>query len=89
MIVTVEISLYPLKTDFEEDIIAFIRALKSHSQLVVITNAMSTQVKGPLEEVMTILTKELLPIYKKVDTCSTVLKIVNRDLPIEVNALDF
>jgi len=83
MIITVEISLYPLKDDFESYILEFIKALRNQSGLTIRTTAMSTLVKGDMDLIFDILKVELQKIYSKLDTSSTVIKIVNRPLPIE------
>ena len=83
MIITLEISLYPLKDEFESYILEFIHALRQHEALTVRTTAMSTLVKGDIDVVFDILKVELKTIYTKLDTSSTVIKIVNRSLPIE------
>jgi len=89
MNVTVEISLYPLMSDFEEVIIEFIKSLKSHEGLEVYSNAMSTQITGDWDEVMDVLKQELKMVYQKVPASSTVIKIINRKLPIHVGHLSF
>ena len=89
MVITVEISLYPLKDDFENYILDFIKALRSNSDLKVYTTAMSTLVKGEMNVVFDNLKIELGKIYEVIDTASTVLKIVNRPLPIEDGYYEF
>lgn len=44
MNVTVEISMYPLTSDYLRGIVDFIEALNSHPELEVLTNPTSTQV---------------------------------------------
>lgn len=55
----VEISLYPLDAAFVDTITEFIRKLNAHTDLVVQTNAMSTQISGPLERIMSVLAREM------------------------------
>jgi len=55
----VEISMYPLTADFRQPIQAFIDRLNTHSGLVVKTNALATQIWGPLDRVMSVLTEEM------------------------------
>jgi len=55
----VEISMYPLTGDYRPPIQAFIDRLNTHAGLRVETNALSTQIWGPLEQVMTVLTAEM------------------------------
>jgi len=55
----VEISMYPLTGDYRPPIQAFIDRLNAHSGIVVRTNALATQIWGPLSQVMNILTEEM------------------------------
>ncbi|HEX3949968.1 MAG TPA: hypothetical protein VHW95_08975 [Steroidobacteraceae bacterium] len=59
MRVAVEISMYPLTPDFRPPIQAFIDRLNTHAGLIVKTNALATQIWGPLDQVMGILTEEM------------------------------
>ena len=83
MIITAEISLYPLREDFDTYILKFIKNLRKIEGLSVYTTAMSTLVKGEMDLVFDSIKSELMQIYDKVDTSSTIIKIVNRPLPIE------
>jgi uncharacterized protein YqgV (UPF0045/DUF77 family) len=62
MDIGVEISLYPLKSDF---VPAFLARLNQHASLKVVTNSMSTQVFGPYEEVMEVLRRELRASFEQ------------------------
>jgi uncharacterized protein YqgV (UPF0045/DUF77 family) len=55
----VEISMYPLGGDYRLHIQAFIDRLNTYPELRVQTNALSTQVWGALERIMTILAEEM------------------------------
>jgi len=55
----VEISMYPLTGEYIPPIQSFIDRLNTHPGLVVRTNALSTQIWGPLDRVMEILTEEM------------------------------
>ena len=55
----VEISMYPLAGEYRSPIQAFIDRLNTHPDLTVRTNALSTQIWGPLVEIMAILTEEM------------------------------
>ena len=55
----VEISMYPLTGDYRPPIQAFIDKLNTHPGLVVRTNALATQIWGPLKLVMSVLTEEI------------------------------
>ncbi len=55
----VEISMYPLTGDYRPPIQAFIDRLNTHPGLVVKTNHLATQIWGPLDRVMSVLTEEM------------------------------
>lgn len=79
MIVSVEISYYPLHNEYLEPIGDFIERVKQYKALWVRVNGMSTQVIGEYDEVMPILTKE---IRKSIELPASVfvMKILNADL---------
>ena len=85
MKVTLEISHYPLADEYEKDIIDFIDQVKSIPDLEVYTNAMSTYIKGEWKLVSETLYSGLNKIWNEgSNTSSTVIKIIPRDLPVEV-----
>ena len=51
MIITAELSLYPLQSDYIEVIQAFVQKLNERDGLSVHTNAMSTQILGEAQTV--------------------------------------
>jgi len=55
----VDISMYPLAGDYRPLIQAFIDRLNEYPDLQVETNALSTQIWGELDRVMTILGEEM------------------------------
>jgi uncharacterized protein YqgV (UPF0045/DUF77 family) len=55
----VDISMYPLTGDYRPPIQAFIDRLNTHTGLIVKTNALATQIWGPLDHVMRVLTEEM------------------------------
>jgi uncharacterized protein YqgV (UPF0045/DUF77 family) len=55
----VDISMYPLTGDYRPPIQAFIDRLNTHPGLIVKTNSLATQIWGPLDQVMSILTEEM------------------------------
>jgi uncharacterized protein YqgV (UPF0045/DUF77 family) len=59
MDIGVEISLYPLRSEFAPVIRDFIARLGRSPQLRIETNSMSTQVFGGYEEVMDVLRREV------------------------------
>jgi uncharacterized protein YqgV (UPF0045/DUF77 family) len=55
----VEISMYPLSGEYRPRIQAFIDRLNTYAELKVHTNALSTQIWGALDRIMTILGEEM------------------------------
>jgi uncharacterized protein YqgV (UPF0045/DUF77 family) len=55
----IEISMYPLTSEYRVPIQTFIDRLNTHAGLTVVTNALATQVWGPLDRVMAILSEEM------------------------------
>jgi hypothetical protein len=78
---SVEISYYPLHSEFIPPIKEFIHRLSNYADLIVNTNGMSTQVFGKYKIVMHAITTE---IEKSMELPHSVfiLKIVNADLQI-------
>ena len=52
MKITVEISMYPLDSDYKPAIRAFIHELRGYGDIETVTNQMSTQVRGEFDDVM-------------------------------------
>lgn len=44
--------MYPLHAEYEQPVIQFIKSLKSNPDLKVVTNVLSTQVFGALDDLM-------------------------------------
>jgi hypothetical protein len=55
----VEISMYPLTPEYRPPIQAFIDRLNTHSGLIVKTNDLATQIWGPLDRIMSVLSDEM------------------------------
>jgi uncharacterized protein YqgV (UPF0045/DUF77 family) len=55
----VEISMYPLTGDYLVPIQAFIDRLNNHAGLRVLTNSLATQIWGPMDQIMRVLTEEM------------------------------
>jgi uncharacterized protein YqgV (UPF0045/DUF77 family) len=80
--VTVEMSLYPLQGQPLEKILAFIEAVQRDPAIEVVVNQMSTQLRGELVDVMTVLTSAIEASFAGGGSQALVLKILNADLPI-------
>lgn len=70
MDIGVEISLYPLQSEFAAVIHDFIGRLSSDARFRVVSNSMSTQVFGPYDEVMETLRRELGSTFASLETTS-------------------
>jgi uncharacterized protein YqgV (UPF0045/DUF77 family) len=55
----VEISMYPLTGDYRVPIQGFIDRLNTHPGLRVLTNSLATQIWGPMDQIMRVLTEEM------------------------------
>jgi uncharacterized protein YqgV (UPF0045/DUF77 family) len=76
MKIGVEISLYPLRSDFIPPIQGFIDRLNADGRFKVMTNDMSTQIFGRYEEVMDALTRELRPTFEHDGKSIFVMKVL-------------
>lgn len=82
MNITADISLYPLADDFVPAITAFILALRAEPGLEIVTNQLSTQVRGSFAAVTGGLNRCMQESMASGQPLIFVLKIVNADLPI-------
>lgn len=87
MKVTAELSLYPLADDYEGPVIRFIKALQLNTDVSVHTHSMSTFVKGECKQVMEAIANAMEDVGES--SASLVIKILNRDLPVEKGFLEF
>ena len=77
MRVAVDISLYPLDADFIPPIKDVIERLTGYPDLQVVTNPMSTQIRGEYEEVMAALTREIGTTFEQVPKAVFAIRILN------------
>ena len=80
MKVAVDISLYPLDADFIPPIKDVIERLNSYPALQVVTNPMSTQVRGEYAEVMAALTAEIGTTFEQVPKAVFAIRILNNPI---------
>ena len=80
MQVAVDISLYPLDKDIIPPILDVIDRLGSSPGLDVVTNPMSTQIRGDYDDVMTMLTRELKTTFEDLPKAVFVIKILNNPI---------
>jgi uncharacterized protein YqgV (UPF0045/DUF77 family) len=77
---TIEISLYPLDSNYIPPIKDFIERLNTYPELTVITNAMSTQVSGEHVRLFEILAVETERSFVAVGRKVFVMKILGGDV---------
>ncbi len=77
---SVEISMYPLRTDYGTSILKFIERLRQNESLEIKTNNMSTQVFGEYDLLMSSLTREMKQSFLEEESVVIVMKVVNTDL---------
>jgi uncharacterized protein YqgV (UPF0045/DUF77 family) len=80
MRVAVDISLYPLADDFLPPIKDVIERLNANSSIEVVTNAMSTQIRGEYDEVMAVLIQEIKTTFEQSPKAVFAIKILNNPL---------
>jgi uncharacterized protein YqgV (UPF0045/DUF77 family) len=80
MRVAVDISLYPLADDFLSPIKEIVERLNDKSSVEVVTNAMSTQIRGEYEEVMGVLNLEIRRTFEQCPKAVFAIKILNNPL---------
>jgi len=80
MRVAVDISLYPLADNFLPPIKDVIDRLNANSSVEVVTNAMSTQIRGEYDEVMAVLNQEIKQTFDQCPKAVFAIKILNNPL---------
>ncbi len=78
MKISVDLTLAPLKDDYESHIIDFIRNLRA-SEFTVLENPLSTQIYGDYDRLMVFLTQEIKRSFSEVDIAVLQMKIVKTD----------
>ena len=81
MDIAVDISLYPIADDFIPPIDDVMARLKAHDDIEVETNAMSTQLRGEYDAVMSVLQREIETSFKSMPKAVFAIKILNNPLP--------
>ncbi|MDJ0918874.1 MAG: YkoF family thiamine/hydroxymethylpyrimidine-binding protein [Woeseiaceae bacterium] len=80
MQVAVDISLYPLDADFIPPIKDVIERLGAHDDLDVVTNPMSTQIRGEYDDVMAALSAEIRVTFEELPKAVFAIRILNNPL---------
>ena len=82
MRITAELSLYPIRDDYIPKVLEFVHALREAPGLEVLTNQMSTQLRGELTDVMPAIAIATERSFEDGGAEALVIKILNADLPI-------
>ena len=82
MNIVAEMSLYPLKDGAVPDIIAFIRELRRQAGIEIVTNQLSTQLRGEFEAVTQAVNGCMRMAMAAPNTVVLVVKYLNVDLEI-------
>jgi len=80
MRVAVDISLYPLDTDFIPPIEDVIDRLNAYESIDVVTNPMATQLRGEYDEVMDVLKREIGTTFEQIPKAVFAIKILNNPI---------
>ncbi|MGB5581832.1 MAG: YkoF family thiamine/hydroxymethylpyrimidine-binding protein [Woeseia sp.] len=80
MRIAVDISLYPLDENFIPPIKDVIARLQAHAAIDVVTNSMSTQLRGEFEVVMPALQQEIETTFRNLPKAVFAIKILNNPL---------
>ena len=80
MRVAVDISLYPLDENFIPPIKDVIQRLNTHDSVEVVTNPMSTQLRGDYDDVMRALHKEIGTTFENLPKAVFAIRILNNPL---------
>lgn len=82
MRITAEVSLYPLADEFVGSIKEFIAQLRAEDDLEVVSNQMSTQIRGEFQLVSRALQSGMRKMMESDATMVFVVKYLNADLAI-------
>ena len=82
MIITVDISMYPLESDYKPSIKNFIRKLQKFDGLELITNQLSTQVRGDFDSVSNAINQCMKESMQGETRVVFVVRYLNADLAI-------
>ena len=77
---SVEISMYPLNTDYKPAIIAFIKQLRKYPFITIETNGISTQIFGDYKRVMKAINTEMKNTFIEEGKVVFNIKVMNGKL---------
>ncbi len=80
MQISLEISMYPLKTEYAKPILAFIDQILAEDELTVVRNNLSTHIFGDYQRIMRLMTEEIGVAFQTYPETVFILKIVGKNL---------
>ena len=83
MKLTAEMSLYPLHEDYIPIIQGFIDSVRAHSDLEVVSNAMSTQICGDYDKVFNVVSNALATSTRAFGKQVLVVKFIPWELDLQ------
>ena len=83
MIITAEISLYPLANDYEPPILEYIALLREQPGIAVHTHSTATKVNGEYEAVQKALDVAMKTTFERHGKAVVVVKYLHADLPVD------
>ena len=79
MTISVDISMYPLQSEFEKPISAFIEVLAQEQSVNIVRTELSTQIYGEYDIIMELLQQEIKEVFEKIPQSVFVIKLVGED----------
>jgi uncharacterized protein YqgV (UPF0045/DUF77 family) len=83
MIVTLEISMYPLQENYHDHILEFLHKLHKFEGLSIKVNALSTQIQGEQNEVMRALQESTTQVFEAGLKASFVMKLLPGEIDLD------
>ncbi len=83
MNIAIEITMYPLHEDYEEQVLSFLSVFTSHADFTFKVNAMSTQVQGELEDLMDWVQECIAEVYDNGIKAAFIQKILPGELNLD------
>ena len=80
MNISIEISMYPLQSDYIPIIDNFLVQLHARKEIKVQTNNMSTQIFGEAAIIFPLVQELIIDTYKRADQCPFVIKVLKSDV---------
>ena len=83
MIVTLEISMYPLRQDYHDQVLKFLEVLHRQDHISIRVNALSTQVQGDHDTVMNAVNNATKALFNTGLKASFVMKLLPGEIDLD------